>query len=209
MKRLICLLTITLSIGFVTQLCWGYSSSELIIPPSARVPGSVSSQDTSANTPPIRNYVSELPSSFKKDANEIYNFSVKSLEGKYTHMGDYKGKVIVVNFWESTCYPSYLELFKIESLANFDKRKEVVIICVAEDDEKLLLHYKDKIPQLSFPIFTYNQFDIPDALEHEYVPTTFIINQNGKIILAESGIIEGFQLWEEIQKLLPHKPNTK
>ena len=65
------------------------------------------------------------------------DFSVSSLEGTPLQLQQYRGKVVVLNFWATWCPPCVTEMPSLERLANLDEKIAVLTISVDEDPETL------------------------------------------------------------------------
>jgi len=57
-------------------------------------------------------------------------------EGKPVRIGDFRGKVVVVNLWATWCAPCVLEMPTLARLAEAQKGKDVVVLAVSIDREK-------------------------------------------------------------------------
>lgn len=130
-----------------------------------------------ASTKPLKN-----PETFD------YNFTVRNTAGERIKFERYKGKVVFLNLWATWCGPCRAEMPTIQTL--FEKMDstgvEFVILSVDRDsDEPKIAKYINQY-QYSFPVYRPSgmltpQLDVPG------IPTTFIINKEGKIIAKEVG----------------------
>ena len=57
-------------------------------------------------------------------------------EGKPVRIGDFRGKVVVVNLWATWCAPCVLEMPTLAKLAEAQKGKDVVVLAISIDREK-------------------------------------------------------------------------
>ena len=119
---------------------------------------------------------------------------------------DFKGKVLLVNFFATYCPPCQVELLEFGKLYRKFKPQglEIISFMVDEGGERVLPHliHSKKIDYyvaiadetvLSF-------FNWPDVL-----PTTFLIDQNGRIVKKFMGYTSTKTLEEEISNLLAQK----
>ena len=115
-----------------------------------------------------------------------YNLIVTDLEGNLVNMADYKGKVIFLNFWATWCMPCVAELPSIENLYTEFKDDVIFLLISNENPEKVKSYHTKK--EYTVPFHIQNETSvIPKQYYHEGIPTTFIINKNGKIVKASSG----------------------
>jgi len=114
------------------------------------------------------------------------NFTVTDINGKSYNSDELIGKVVVINFWFVACKPCIMEIPDLNKLVESYKNAEVVFIALALNSATELKDFIDKNP------FVYNI--VPDAMElanlfgvKEY-PTHIIVDKNGKIVHAVSGL---------------------
>ena len=115
-----------------------------------------------------------------------FNLTVTDLDGNTVTMADYKGKVIFLNFWATWCMPCVAELPSIENLYTQFKDDVVFLLISNESPIKVKNYHTKKGYTVPFYIQDTESI-IPQQYSHEGIPTTFIINKNGKIVKASSG----------------------
>ncbi|MCM8768663.1 MAG: TlpA family protein disulfide reductase [Candidatus Omnitrophica bacterium] len=130
------------------------------------------------------------------------DFSLKSLTGKTVKLSDYKGKVVVLNFWASWCPPCRREIPDFVKVHQAYRGEGVEFIGIAIDE---------KIEDIK-KIVEQNRVEYPIVLGDEKVqslygginavPTTFFVNQEGRIIRKKIGAMNQEELEEIIKSLL-------
>ncbi len=119
--------------------------------------------------------------------NADFNLTVKDLDGNIINMADFKGKVVFLNFWATWCMPCVAELPSINKLYNELKDENIEFLLISNENlEKVKGYHTKKEYDVPFHIIDANGF-IPQQYKHDGIPTTFIINKEGKIIKASSG----------------------
>lgn len=117
-----------------------------------------------------------------------YNFKIKDLNGSIIDFKDFKGKTIFLNVWATWCGPCRIEMPSIQKLYDKVDKEEIVFIMLAVDDrkhfEKVVNFVKEK--EYTFPVYVPHEF-LPDQLMVRTIPTTFVINGEGKIAAQETG----------------------
>jgi peroxiredoxin len=148
--------------------------------------------------------VSEVDSDVKK--NELVDFKW-SENGKEMKLSDYKGKVILLNFWATWCPPCRKELPDLSTISTELKDKDFKMIGVSVDDNQEVLNTFLQSNKLSYTIV----FE-PEQLVTKYmsaagqnqnvVPQTYIIDKNGKVVEAIMGSRSKADFLEMIKKYL-------
>ncbi len=105
--------------------------------------------------------------------------------GKGAKLGDFKGKVVFLNFWSTTCAPCIAEMPGIERLQESLEGEPVAFLIVAQEDEQAVRSFLQKVP-LRLPVYLADN-DIPEDLRPEIVPRTFILDRNGSVVYRDVG----------------------
>jgi thiol-disulfide isomerase/thioredoxin len=133
-------------------------------------------------------FTAEIKKDRNKDYAEAEPFSFTDAKGKITSTADLKGKVVFINFWASWCPPCRAEMPSLESL--YKKLKDnnnLVFLFINEDnDADKAINYLQKN---NFTIPFYNaSADVPVEIFNGSLPTTIVLNKEGKVVLKHSGI---------------------
>lgn len=107
--------------------------------------------------------------------------------GKVVDLNDYNGKVVFVNFWATWCPPCIAEMPGIQNLyESVDANKVQFAIISLDDDFEKATAFKQK-KGYTFPIFTLAS-QLPDELEADVLPTTYVLDQHGIIKMKHDGM---------------------
>ncbi|MCB9185568.1 MAG: TlpA family protein disulfide reductase [Flavobacteriales bacterium] len=106
------------------------------------------------------------------------------LEGNTTTLSELEGKVVFLNFWSTWCGPCTAEMPNI--IALMQRVDDVVFIFAAHEPRETVQNYMTK-KDWKIPAYTYRSAPGPD-LHHGSLPTTFIIDANGRIVHRSSGM---------------------
>ena len=123
--------------------------------------------------------------------NEMVDFKWDE-NGKEMKLSDYKGKVILLNFWATWCPPCRKELPDLSTLSTELKDKDFKMIGVSVDDNQEVLNSFLKTNNLSYTVvFEPNElvakYMTSAGQNQNVVPQTYIIDKNGKVVEAIMG----------------------
>ncbi len=130
-------------------------------------------------------------------------FALTLFDGEHLSLDELRGKVVVVNFWASWCFPAcYEEAPVLEAAWRVDKNKNVVIVGVnVQDTEKAAREFMDRF-QFTFP----NGPDPGGKISIDYgvygIPETFVLDKEGRIAYKHVGAVDADTLSTQIDKLL-------
>ena len=127
------------------------------------------------------------------------NFSLKDvLQGKEYSLSQFKGKVVVINFFTFFCGPCRDEMPDLNKLNNELKGRGLVTLGIALSSDPTQIRFLVKQLGLEYPVLTGND-KVSDAYGSiAVVPTTVIIDKEGNIAQR----IEGTRKKEIFQKLI-------
>ena len=113
---------------------------------------------------------------------EAPNFMLKEIGGRKISLKEFRGKVVLVNFFSPSCSLCQKQASSFDKLDEVIKSKDVVFLSVAvEGKEKDLLKYKEKF-NLSVPILIDENGSVAKAYRIRGHHETFFIDRKGKIV---------------------------
>jgi thiol-disulfide isomerase/thioredoxin len=124
-----------------------------------------------------------------KEPTAIDPFSLTDLDGKTISSNDWKGKVVLVNFWATWCGPCRAEIPDLVALQT-KYRDRLVVIGVSEDEGSVdkvrdfASQYKVNYPIVMTTLEIEERFPGVAAL-----PTTFFLDTDGRIVQRHIGIL--------------------
>ena len=153
----------------------------------------------------------------KKDDVKLPNIVLYDQYGKKHNIEEYKGKVIVINFWATWCgycveeMPAFEKIYK-EFGSN---KKDVIILGVAGPKTKQNLNNvdveKDKIilflnkNKITYPTLMDETGKVFDDYKVRALPMTYVINKDGYLEGFVSGAITSEQLRKAVNETLKKK----
>lgn len=111
------------------------------------------------------------------------DFVSENLRGGNSGLADYKGKVVLLNFWATWCMPCRAEMPGMETLWQRYKEQGFVVVGISNDEgSKKRVDTFTKLLDLSFPVLLDPEGEVNDLYKVSNMPTSFLIDRNGKII---------------------------
>lgn len=121
----------------------------------------------------------------KQQTVQEYKGKLKGINTNDINFQDLKEKVIIVNFWATWCPPCIAEMPSFQELYTTYK-DDVSFLFITNDKIKTCKAFLKKY-NYNFPV--YNPLsELPNQISTNSLPTTFIINKKGKIVLKKTGV---------------------
>jgi len=110
------------------------------------------------------------------------DFFLKDLNGNEVTLDDFEGKVLFVNFWATWCPPCREEIPGfVETYAVYhEKGMEILGISLDRQGADVVKKFTEKY-EVNYPIALGTQQLVQDYQPGQYIPTTIIIDREGKI----------------------------
>ncbi len=117
------------------------------------------------------------------------NFSLKDLDGKTYTLSDYRGKVILVNFWATWCPPCRREMPSLERLHQKLKGEAFVILAAdqQEDYDTVFAFTGQLDPQPTFAILLDSKAAASRAWKVQGLPSSFLVDKRGRVVYRVIG----------------------
>ena len=131
------------------------------------------------------------------------DFTLKSLDGKDVKLSDYKGKAVLLNFWATYCQPCKIEMPWFAELNKQYQPQGLEIIGVAMDDvgNDAIRKYASELG-VNYPILVGKESVADLYGGMQFLPTTFYIDRNGKIVDRVFGLTSHSEIESNIKKAL-------
>jgi thiol-disulfide isomerase/thioredoxin len=142
---------------------------------------------------------------FAKNAEKAPPFLLRDISGKIVSTADWKGKVVILNFWATWCPPCREEIPELVKLQEKYKDK-LEIVGVSEDDdgpEKVAKFAQQH--DMNYPIVMATPELIADYGGVPALPTSFLIDPQGRVMQKHTGLYE-YDVYEREVRALAGLP---
>ena len=133
------------------------------------------------------------------------SFALDDTDGETISLADYKGKIVVLDFWATWCKPCVDLMPSLQRLYDTYSEKALVVVGVSldegEDRIKKIRKFVDKVG-VSYPIFS-DARPIPawHTFKVKAIPALFLIDRERKVVAQWLGTVDHQALELEIQNL--------
>ncbi len=134
-------------------------------------------------------------------------FSLRDINGQEVSLADYKGKVVLVNFWATWCGPCKLEMPHLDKMDREFEEKGFEVISISTDDARAASKVKPLIKRGGYGFTVL--LDKDTAVVSKYnpaktLPYNVLINRSGGIHKVFQGYNPGdeVELRKEVEELL-------
>jgi peroxiredoxin len=134
-------------------------------------------------------------------------WELRDLDGKAVHLSDFKGKVVILDFWATWCPPCRAELPSFVALQKKYQAQGLAVVGISVDQggADAVKSFAQKAG-INYPI-VLSDGKVTDAYGGiEGIPTTFIIDRNGHIVKKHVGLTNEDEFESEIKPLLNSNP---
>jgi peroxiredoxin len=131
------------------------------------------------------------------------NFSLKDADGNSVTLADYRGKVVLVNFWATWCGPCEAEIPWFIEFEKKYKDQGFAVLGVSMDDDG----WKSVRPyvashKINYRVMIGSELVSQQFGEIESLPTSFVLDREGRIASNHVGLVDKVDYQNEIVKLL-------
>jgi peroxiredoxin len=121
------------------------------------------------------------------------NFTLKSADGENIRLSEYRGQVVLINFWASWCGPCRQEMPHLESIYRKYEPLGFTVFGVNVEQDR---HKADKVLRdipVSFPILFDNENQVSELYGVDAMPATILVDRDGTIRHMHRGYKPGYE----------------
>lgn len=115
-----------------------------------------------------------------------YDWAVREIGGKEVRLERFRGEVLFINLWASWCRPCVAELSSIERLReDLGGAEGIRFLMISPESQRSVRRFLERNPY-DLPFYTEAQ-RMPPAYGLRALPTTFIVDRRGRIVVVHRG----------------------
>jgi len=123
------------------------------------------------------------------------SLALQDLDGRAHRLEDYRGKVVLVNFWATWCDPCREEMPSLNKLrAALDGRPFAILAVNLAESEARIRRFMERVP-LDFPVLLDRNTAAAKAWQARILPASFVVGPDGRIRYSALGEVD----WTEEQ----------
>jgi thiol-disulfide isomerase/thioredoxin len=136
-------------------------------------------------------------------------FTGTDINGQKINLADYRGKIVLLDFWASWCVPCKQELPFLIEFYNKHKKEDFIVLAVNIDNkrENMLRFLRENDATNTFPVVFDSNKKIPPLYDLQAMPTSYFIDKKGVVRFVHSGFNESTknEFRQELTLLLNEK----
>ena len=132
------------------------------------------------------------------------DFALKSASGENLRLSEYRGEVVMINFWATWCGPCRQEMPLLDELYDRYQRVGFRLLGVnIDDDREQAMRMADEL-DVSFPVLFDSGKAVSEQYQVEAMPVTVLVDRGGTVRYVHHGYQPGYEqhYLTEIRELL-------
>ncbi len=121
------------------------------------------------------------------DLSQAPGFKLVDIDGTTHRLADYRGKVVIVNFWATWCPPCREEMPSMQRAWNELRKEDIAMLAVnVGEDEEIIFQFTANYP-VEFPLLMDLDSKVVQSWPVVGLPTTFVVDTKGRLAYRAIG----------------------
>jgi peroxiredoxin len=132
------------------------------------------------------------------------DFALKSSTGENLRLSEYRGDVVMINFWATWCGPCRQEMPLLDELYNRYQRVGFNLLGVNIDDDSGRAMQMAEELGIDFPVLFDARKEVSRLYDVEAMPVTVLVDREGRVRYVHHGYKPGYEemYLDQIRSLL-------
>jgi peroxiredoxin len=109
------------------------------------------------------------------------DFTLSDLQGKFWHLRELKGKVVLVNFWATWCPPCRKEMPDLQALYDKYRDQGFVVLSISDEEAAKVSPFITE-RNISYPVLLDPGRKVNEAFVVEGIPKSFVYDREGRLV---------------------------
>jgi peroxiredoxin len=145
----------------------------------------------------------------EKDRRAAPNFSLKDVDGRAVQLSDFRGKVVLLNFWATWCGPCKIEIPWFVEFERKHRGEGFAVIGISMDDDG----WNSVKPFMADAGINYRVLMGNDSIAQLYggvdsIPITFVIDRAGRIAATHVGLVSKKDYERDLEQVISSPPSA-
>ena len=135
------------------------------------------------------------------------DFSLLDLEGKSQSLRQYRGKIVLVNFWATWCKPCTTEMPAMQAIYDKLRDKGFVVLAVNELEDEAKVREHIATYKHTFPVLLDRDNKVANQFGVFGLPVSVFIDQEGRVQeYIKGGLLTEDKIYQTVQRIQGNKP---
>ncbi len=132
------------------------------------------------------------------------DFALKSITGENLRLSEFRGEVVMINFWATWCGPCRQEMPLLDELYRRYEKVGFQLLGVNIDDDRRSAVKMVRVLGVGFPVLLDERKDVSRLYDVDAMPATLLIDRTGIVRYVHHGYRSGYEqsYVDEIRELL-------
>lgn len=121
------------------------------------------------------------------------NFTLKSTTGSNLRLSEFRGEVVMINFWATWCPPCRQEMPELEKLYSRYRDVGFKLLGVSIDEKSTKAQNMAQRLKVNYPILFDSEKHVSELYDVDAMPTTVVVDRDGKVRHIYRGYLPGHE----------------
>lgn len=130
------------------------------------------------------------------------DIQLQDISGKPVSLDEYRGQVVLVNNWATWCPPCRQEMPILDAFYRDYQHQDFTIVAIDAGDPPGMVEEFVTRYGLTFPVWIDPSSSAINSFRNNYLPSSYLIDENGQVVMVWNGAVTYTSLEENIAPLL-------